>query len=112
MATEDLSLRYQDLDAWPNSEILSALFEGQLSAVAAARAALPAISAAADAAVEKLRNGGWFLYCGAGPARRIGAAGRAGARPPLYWAGRQVGFPVAVRGGGPLADGAEGGEFA
>src|SRR3954470_764545 len=55
MATEDLSLRYQDLDAWPNSEILSALYEGQLSAVAAVRAALPAISAAADAAVEKLR---------------------------------------------------------
>ena len=95
MATEDLSLRYQDLDAWPNSEILSALFEGQLSAVAAVRSALPAISAAADAAVEKLRNGGRLIYVGAGTSGRIGVQDGAELPPTFNWPDDKVVFLMA-----------------
>ena len=95
MATEDLSLRYQDLDAWPNSEILSALFEGQLSAVAAVRSALPAISTAADAAVEKLRNGGRLIYVGAGTSGRIGVQDGAELPPTFNWPDDKVVFLMA-----------------
>ena len=38
---ESMSPRFADLDAWPSLEAVHAMFEGQLSAVAAVRAALP-----------------------------------------------------------------------
>ena len=44
MATEDVSARFQDLDAWGDLDILKALYEGQLAAVAAIATALPAIA--------------------------------------------------------------------
>ena len=50
MRTEDLSPRFTDLDAWSSLEAVHAIFEGQLSAVAAVRAVPPEIAAAADAA--------------------------------------------------------------
>src|SRR5208337_992996 len=40
MRTEDRSPRFEDLDAWSSLEAVHAMFEGQLSAVAAVRAAL------------------------------------------------------------------------
>ena len=95
MATEDLSLRYQDLDAWPNSEVLSALYEGQLSAVAAVRSALPAIAAAADAAVGRLRNGGRLVYVGAGTSGRIGVQDGAELPPTFNWPDDKVLFLMA-----------------
>jgi N-acetylmuramic acid 6-phosphate etherase len=95
MATEDLSSRYQDLDAWPNSDILNALYEGQLFAVAAVRSALPAISAAADAAVRNLREGGRLVYVGAGTSGRIGVQDGAELPPTFNWPDDKVVFLMA-----------------
>jgi len=53
MRTEDLSPRFEDLDAWSSLEAVHAMFEGQLSAVAAVRPALPDIVAAGEAAAVR-----------------------------------------------------------
>ena len=45
-ATETISARYAELDSWPAGEMLAAMLEAQMAAVAAVRPALPAIEAA------------------------------------------------------------------
>src|SRR4051794_7947388 len=85
MATEHFSARYQELDAWPSLDILSAFLEGQLSAVAAVRSALPAIAAAAEAAAERLQRGGRLVYVGAGTSGRIGVQDGAELPPTFNW---------------------------
>jgi N-acetylmuramic acid 6-phosphate etherase len=95
MATEDLSTRYQELDAWPSSDILAALYEGQLAAVAAVSAALPAVEAAADAAVERLRRGGRLVYVGAGTSGRIGVQDGAELPPTFNWPDGKVVYLMA-----------------
>ncbi|HEY8382051.1 MAG TPA: N-acetylmuramic acid 6-phosphate etherase [Microvirga sp.] len=95
MATEHRSTRYEDLDAWPSLDVLSALFEGQLSAVAAVRSALPAIAAAAEAAVERLRAGGRLVYVGAGTSGRIGVQDGAELPPTFNWPDEKVVYLMA-----------------
>ena len=58
METERASPRYSDIDLWDPSEILHALIEGQMAAVAAVRAELPAIERAAAAMEARLRDNG------------------------------------------------------
>ncbi len=70
-ATEGASPRYADIETWPSATILDALLENQLAAVAAVRPALPAIEAAAEAAIIRLRQGGRLAYAGAGTSGRI-----------------------------------------
>jgi N-acetylmuramic acid 6-phosphate etherase len=95
MATEDLSRRYQDLDSWPSLDALGALYEGQLAAVAAVRAALPAIAAAAEAAVDRLRAGGRLVYVGAGTSGRIGVQDGAELPPTFNWPDEKLVFLMA-----------------
>jgi N-acetylmuramic acid 6-phosphate etherase len=95
MATEDLSHRYQDLDSWPSLDVLGALYEGQLAAVAAVRAALPAIAAAAGAAVDRLRAGGRLVYVGAGTSGRIGVQDGAELPPTFNWPDEKVVYLMA-----------------
>lgn len=100
MATEHLSPRYLDLDAWSSEEALAALYEGQLAAVAAVRGALPAIAAAAEAAVPGLQRGGRLVYVGAGTSGRIGVQDGAELPPTFDWPDDRVVFGMA---GGPAA---------
>lgn len=69
--TEAVSPRYDTLDAWDVPTILSALWEGQLAAVAALGPALPALGRAVVAAAERLAVGGRLAYVGAGTSGRI-----------------------------------------
>ena len=85
MTTEHRSTRFQDLDSWPSLDILAALFEGQLSAAAAVRAALPRIRDAAEAAVERLRHGGRLVYVGAGTSGRLAVQDGAELMPTFSW---------------------------
>ena len=100
MATEHSSTRFQDLDTWPSIDILSAFFEGQLSAVAAVRTALPAIAAAAEEAVIRLRRGGRLVYVGAGTSGRIGVQDGTELPPTFNWPDDQIIYLIA---GGPSA---------
>lgn len=69
--TEDVARRYQDLDLWPPEEVLMALLEAQLRAVAALWPALPALKKAAVEAAGRLRQGGHLVYAGAGTSGRL-----------------------------------------
>ncbi len=69
--TEQVARRYQDLDLWPAEEVLEALFEAQLRAVAAIGPALPALREGAAAAAKRLRAGGVLAYAGAGTSGRL-----------------------------------------
>jgi N-acetylmuramic acid 6-phosphate etherase len=84
-ATESISPRFRDLDRWPGNEVLLALWEGHLAAVAAIRPALAAIAAAAEAAVPRLAGGGRLVYAGAGTSGRIGVQDGAELPPTFDW---------------------------
>ena len=83
--TETISPRFRDLHRWPGGEILLAMWEGQLAAVAAVRAALPALESAAEAALPRLLAGGRLVYAGAGTSGRIGVQDGAELPPTFDW---------------------------
>jgi len=85
MTTENFSTRFQELDSWPSLDVLSAFYEGQLSAVAAVRSALPAIAEAAEEAARRLRQGGRLIYVGAGTSGRIGVQDGTELPPTFNW---------------------------
>ncbi len=84
-ATEGFDPRMEALDSWGSAAILDALWEGQMSAVAALRPALPALAAAADAAVGRLSAGGRLVYAGAGTSGRLGVQDGAELMPTFDW---------------------------
>jgi len=95
MGTEDISPRYADLDLWNDTEALAALFEGQLAAVASVGAALPAIAAAVEQAVPRLRASGRLVYAGAGTSGRIAVQDGAELAPTFNWPRERVAFAMA-----------------
>jgi N-acetylmuramic acid 6-phosphate etherase len=85
MSTEDVDPRFADLDAWPFAHAIEAMWDGQLSAVAAVRPALPAITAAADAAARALGDAGRLIYVGAGTSGRVAVQDGAELTPTFNW---------------------------
>ena len=86
METEATSRRYSGLDAWEPSEILDALIEGQLAAVAAVRAVRADLEQAALAIEERLRRGnGRLIYAGAGTSGRLAVLDGAELPPTFSW---------------------------
>ena len=85
MATEQASPRYADIDLWSSADILHAMIEGQMAAVAAVRAALPAIEQAALATEARLREGGRLIYVGAGTSGRLAVQDGAELVPTFNW---------------------------
>src|SRR3974377_2421126 len=85
MDTERPSPRYSDIDVWEPADIAEAMIEGQFTAVAAARAARPALVRAALAAEAKLRNGGRLVYVGAGTSGRLAVQDGAELVPTFSW---------------------------
>ncbi len=61
------------------------LWEGQLAAVASIGPAVPAIAAAVEAALPRLRDGGRLAYAGAGSSGRLGAQDGAELEPTFDW---------------------------
>jgi N-acetylmuramic acid 6-phosphate etherase len=85
MDTERASPRYSDIDLWEPPDILEAMLEGQLSAVAAVRAALSAIARAASATEARLREDGRLIYVGAGTSGRLAVQDGAELVPTFNW---------------------------
>jgi len=83
--TESASPRYRDLDTWEPGEILEALLERQLAAVAAVRAAKASIEAAALAAALRLKGRGRLAYAGAGTSGRLAVQDGAELSPTYGW---------------------------
>ena len=95
MATEHISPRFVELDSWSTRDMVDAMFEGQLAAAAAVRAALPNIAAAADAAVPALERGGRLVYVGAGTSGRIAVQDGAELPPTYNWPSDRLVFVMA-----------------
>jgi N-acetylmuramic acid 6-phosphate etherase len=95
MATEDISARFFDLDAWSTADAVEAMYEGQLAALAAVRPALAAIARAADDASAALRDGGRLVYIGAGTSGRVGVQDAAELPPTFDWPRERLVFTVA-----------------
>ena len=85
METERASPRYSDIDLWEPGDILHALIEGQMAAVAAVRPALGAIERAAAAMEARLRGDGRLTYVGAGTSGRLAVQDGAELIPTFNW---------------------------
>jgi N-acetylmuramic acid 6-phosphate etherase len=85
METERVSPRYSDIDLWEPGDILDALIESQMAAVAAVRPALPAIESAAAAMQARLSGDGRLIYVGAGTSGRLAVQDGAELIPTFNW---------------------------
>ncbi len=86
MGTEDVSPRYRELDLWGAGDIVDAVLEQQLAAVAVVRAARHHIAAAVDAAVATLDAGaGRLIYVGAGTSGRLAVQDGVELPPTYGW---------------------------
>jgi N-acetylmuramic acid 6-phosphate etherase len=85
METERVSPRYSDIDLWEPGDILDALIESQIAAVAAVRPALPAIERAAEAMQARLSGDGRLIYVGAGTSGRLAVQDGAELIPTFNW---------------------------
>ncbi len=94
--TEAATDRYRGLDLWPGERVLGAIVDAQGEAIAAARHAVPALTAAAEAIAARIRAGGRMIYAGAGSSGLIahldalelpGTYGIAADRVPVLLAG-------------------------
>ena len=85
METERHSPRYNAIEAWSPGDILEAMIEGQFAAVAAVRAARPALEKAALAIEPRLRDGGRLAYAGAGTSGRLAVQDGAELMPTFSW---------------------------
>jgi len=95
MATEEVDPRFADLDAWQLSSAMEAMWEGQLAAIAAIGHALPAITAATEAAKRALGDHGRIVYVGAGTSGRVAVQDGAELMPTFAWPNERVRFIVA-----------------
>jgi N-acetylmuramic acid 6-phosphate etherase len=95
MATEEVDPRFADLDAWSLKSAMEAMWEGQLAAVAAIGHALPAITAATEAAKAALGDHGRIVYVGAGTSARVAVQDGAELTPTFAWPKERVRFIVA-----------------
>jgi len=90
METERASPRYSDIDLWEPGDVLDALIEGQMAAVAAVRPVLGAIEQAAAAIEARLRQGGRLIYAGAGTSGRLAVQDGAELIPTFSWPSEQL----------------------
>ena len=85
MKTEESSPRYSSIDCWEPQDVLESFIEGQFSAIAAVRAALPAIQSAAVAIEGRLAERGRLVYAGAGTSGRLAVQDGAELVPTFGW---------------------------
>ncbi len=95
MATEEVDPRFADLDAWSMASAMEAMWEGQLAAIAAIGHALPAITAATEAARTALMDRGRIVYVGAGTSGRVAVQDGAELMPTFAWPHERLRFVVA-----------------
>lgn len=85
MDTERPSPRYAGIDVWEPLDALDAMIDGQLTAVAAVRAARRQILEAALAMEARLNDAGRLAYAGAGTSGRLAAQDGAELMPTFGW---------------------------
>jgi len=84
--TESREARYNGLETWPTSQILSTLLGGQYQALGAVAAAIPKLSLAVEAAVGRLTGtNGRIVYVGAGTSGRLAVLDGIELTPTFGW---------------------------
>ena len=109
LPTETASPRFADIENWPTADLVDGMIEGQLAAIAAVRAAQPAIVRAVEAATPRLSQGGRLIYAGAGTSGRIAAQDAAELPPTFSWPYERA-VPIMAGGEPALLHAAEGAE--
>ncbi len=96
LETERVSARYLDSDAWPTVDVVEAMLEAQMAAVAAVRPARSVIAAAIDGAAARLGSGaGRIMYAGAGTSGRVAVQDGAELPPTFNWPRDRLVFAMA-----------------
>ncbi|MCX2864415.1 N-acetylmuramic acid 6-phosphate etherase [Paucibacter sp. PLA-PC-4] len=85
LKTETPNSDHSDLDLYDNARLLQVLADDQLQAVAALRAALPALQQAVEAALPRIQSGGRLIYAGAGTSGRLGVLDSVELGPTFSW---------------------------
>jgi len=86
MRTEDVSPRFREIDLWPAGEVVAAVLERQLAAVAVVNGAQAQIAAAVESAVTTLDAGeGRLVYVGAGASGRLAVQDGVELPPTYGW---------------------------
>lgn len=83
LATEQVGVRYPDLDLLSTRELVEAMNEENHAVSAALAKVTPQIALAVDGIVERMRRGGRLIYIGAGTAGRMGILDASEA-PPTF----------------------------
>jgi N-acetylmuramic acid 6-phosphate etherase len=83
--TETAASRYAGIEDWPVPDMVEALLEAQMAAVAAVHGARADLARAIEAAAERLRGGGRLVYLGAGTSGRIATQDAAELAPTFAW---------------------------
>src|SRR5262245_34316694 len=109
MTTERPSPRFADIDIWEPGDVLEAMIGGQFAAVAAVRAALPAIERAGLAMEPRLRTGGRLIYAGAGTSGRLAVQDGAELMPTFGWPRERL-LLLLAGGGAAMTQAIEGAE--
>ncbi len=85
LRTETPHPGHAGLDRYDTATLVDSFAADQAEAVAAVRAAGPALAQAVDAAVPRLRAGGRLLYAGAGTSGRLGVLDSVELHPTFSW---------------------------
>ncbi|RED51595.1 N-acetylmuramic acid 6-phosphate etherase [Aestuariispira insulae] len=94
--SERISPKYKGLDTWGDEDVLSALWDSQMAAVAAVRPALPSIAAAAQAIVTRLKAGdARLVYVGAGSSGLLATQDGMELPPTFGWPRERLTFLMA-----------------
>ncbi len=93
--TESVNPRFADIDRWPTTEAVEAMLEGQMSAIASIKSQTRQIAAAAEAAAERLREGGRLVYVGAGTSGRVAVQDGVELGPTFGWPATRLLYLIA-----------------
>lgn len=108
-STESASARFASIEDWSARDLVDGMIEGQLSAVAAVQSAAGSLVEAIEAATERLRVGGRFVYAGAGTSGRIATQDAAELPPTFNWPYERA-IPLMAGGDRALVQAVEGAE--
>jgi N-acetylmuramic acid 6-phosphate etherase len=107
--TEHVDPRFAEIDTWPIMDAVTAMLDGQITAIASIKDQTSAIAAAAEAAAIRLKSGGRLAYAGAGTSGRVAVQDGVELGPTFGWPEARLVYMMAG-GMDALAHSAEGAE--
>lgn len=94
--TEDIAGRFRDLDLWPDAEILDAIWQGQLKAIASLKPALGTLEKAVVEASDRLsESDGRIAFAGAGTSGLLAMQDGMELNPTFGWPLERILFLMA-----------------